>query len=203
MKNNNRALENYMGSDKLEAFVDAVLAIILTVIVLELPQPESISLLGFWNLRANFFSYLTSFIVILANWYFFHVIFSIVKSIDGKVIGITGCLIFVISLLPYFTILISNNFNNFYAQLTYCIFFIVVEVTYDISFNVLIRIENNKELENILSIKRTIFHILFYIVGILIGYYFYPPIILIFVFLTVLSWFIDVYRSIVKIEEKE
>ena len=33
-----------MESEKLEAFVDAVLAIILTVIVLELPQPETVTL---------------------------------------------------------------------------------------------------------------------------------------------------------------
>ena len=79
-----------MESEKLEAFVDAVLAIILTVIVLELPQPETVSLAGFWALKTNFFAYLISFIVILTNWYFFHIIFEIVKKIDGKVIAMTG-----------------------------------------------------------------------------------------------------------------
>ena len=83
-----------MESEKLEAFVDAVLAIILTVIVLELPQPETVSLAGFWALKTNFFAYLISFIVILTNWYFFHIIFEIVKKIDGKVIAMTGLVYF-------------------------------------------------------------------------------------------------------------
>ena len=108
----------FLNSDKLETFVDGVLAIILTVIVLELPQPETITFMGFWALKNSFFAYLTSFIVVLANWYFFHIIFSIAKEIDGKVIGITGGLLFVMSLLPYFTLLLSSNFDNFNAQLS-------------------------------------------------------------------------------------
>ena len=94
-----------LESEKLEAFVDAVLAIILTVIVLELPQPETITFLGFLALKTNFFAYLISFIVVLTNWYFFHVIFEIIKKIDGKVIAMTGAVIFIMSLLPYFTLL--------------------------------------------------------------------------------------------------
>ena len=90
-----------MNSDKLEAFVDAVLAIILTVIVLELPQPETITLAGFWALKTNFFAYLISFIVILTNWYFFHIIFEIIKKINGKEIAMTGAVIFIISLLIF------------------------------------------------------------------------------------------------------
>lgn len=189
-----------MDSDKLEAFVDAVLAIILTVIVLELPQPGSISIVGFWSLRTHFFAYLTSFVVVLTNWYFFHVIFSIVKSINGKVIGIVGGLLFVISLLPYFTVLLSNNFGDFNAQLTYCLFFIVVEITYDVLFNILVRIENNVSLGEILSFKRTFLHLVFYLVGIVVGFVYYPPVIVVFVFIVVLTWFVHVYRSIVGID---
>ena len=188
-----------LNSDKLETFVDGVLAIILTVIVLELPQPESISFMGFWALKTSFFAYITSFVVVLANWYFFHVIFSIVKHIDGKVIGITGVLLFVISLLPYFTLMLSGNFENFYAQLCYCLYFIVVELVYDLLFNVLLRIEHNNDLRNVLNYKRTIIHMLFYVCGIFLGFY-YPPIILLFVFITVVSWFIHVFLSINSIE---
>ena len=139
-----------MDSEKLEAFVDAVLAIILTVIVLELPQPETITFAGFWALKTNFFAYLTSFIVVLTNWYFFHIIFEIVKKIDGRVIAMTGLVVFVMSLLPYFTLLISNNFSNVNAQLCYCAFFIVVELAYDVLFWMIINIEHNKNLSRIL-----------------------------------------------------
>lgn len=185
-----------MNSEKLEAFVDAVLAIILTVIVLELPQPETITLAGFWALKTNFFAYLTSFIVVLTNWYFFHIIFEIIKKIDGKVIAMTGLLVFVMSLLPYFTLLISNNFSNMNAQLFYCLFFIVIELAYDILFWMIINIEHNRKLKQILNLKRTGTHLLLYTIGIILGYLFMPEIIVVFVFIVVLTWFIHVYLSI-------
>ncbi|MBQ2636636.1 MAG: DUF1211 domain-containing protein [Methanobrevibacter sp.] len=185
-----------MNSEKLEAFVDAVLAIILTVIVLELPQPETITFAGFWALKTNFFAYLTSFIVVLTNWYFFHIIFEIIKKIDGKVIAMTGLVVFVMSLLPYFTLLISNNFSNINAQLCYCVFFIVIELAYDVLFWMIINIEHNKGLKQILNLKRTGIHLLLYIIGIILGYLIIPEIIVVFVFIVVLTWFIHVYLSI-------
>ena len=189
-----------MNSEKLEAFVDAVLAIILTVIVLELPQPETITLAGFWALKTSFFAYMTSFIVVLTNWYFFHIIFEIIKKIDGKVIAMTGLVVFVMSLLPYFTILISNNFSNLNAQLCYCGFFIVIELAYDVLFWMITKIEHNKELKEILNLKRTTIHLIFYAVGIVLGYKVMPTIIVVFVFIAVLTWFIHVYLSIKDID---
>ncbi|MBR0058453.1 MAG: DUF1211 domain-containing protein [Methanobrevibacter sp.] len=185
-----------MNSEKLEAFVDAVLAIILTVIVLELPQPETITFAGFWALKTNFFAYLTSFIVVLTNWYFFHIIFEIIKKIDGKVIAMTGLVVFVMSLLPYFTLLISNNFTNINAQLCYCIFFIVIELAYDVLFWMIINIEHNSDLKQLLNLKRTGLHLLLYAIGIILGYLFTAEIIVVFVFVVVLTWFIYVYMSI-------
>ena len=189
-----------LNSEKLEAFVDAVLAIILTVIVLELPQPESITIMGFWALKTNFFAYLISFIVILTNWYFFHIIFEIIRKINGKVIAMTGLVVFVMSLLPYFTLLISDNFSNLNAQLCYCSFFIVIELSYDILFWMITKIEHNKELNNLLNIKRTGIHMLFYVAGIVLGILYKPEIIVFFIFITVLTWFIHVYLSIKDID---
>ena len=185
-----------MESEKLEAFVDAVLAIILTVIVLELPQPETVTLAGFWALKTNFFAYLTSFVVVLTNWYFLHIIFEIIKKIDGKVIGMTGFVIFIMSLLPYFTILISDNFSNLNAQLCYCGFFIAIELAYDILFTSIIKIEHNQELKALLNLKRTLIHLIFYGIGIILGILITPEIIILFVFTVVLTWFIHVYNSI-------
>ena len=189
-----------MDSEKLETFVDAVLAIILTVIVLELPQPETITLTGFWALKTNFFAYLISFIVVLTNWYFFHIIFEIIKKINGKVIAMTGLVVFVMSLLPYFTLLISNNFSNLNAQICYCAFFIVVELAYDVLFWMITKIEHNKDLKALLNIKRTSIHLIFYAIGIILGILVTPEIIVLFVFIAVLTWFIHVYISIKDID---
>ncbi|MFM0855360.1 TMEM175 family protein [Streptococcus suis] len=50
-----------MNKERISAFVDAVLAIIMTILVLELKRPESLTVEGFWALRNNFFSYTISF----------------------------------------------------------------------------------------------------------------------------------------------
>ena len=105
------------------------------------------------------------------------------------------------SLLPYFTLLISNNFNNLNAQLCYCVFFIVIELAYDLLFWMITNIKHNQKLKKILNLKRTIIHLIFYIIGIALGIMITPEIIVIFVFISVLTWFIHVYTSIKDIDD--
>ena len=57
------AEENFMETGRLEAFYDAIIAIIVTVLVLELPQPASPSLAAIWALKTNYFAYFISFLV--------------------------------------------------------------------------------------------------------------------------------------------
>ena len=50
-----------MTKERLAAFFDAVLAIIMTILVLELEKPSEVSLKGFLALKENFFAYTLSF----------------------------------------------------------------------------------------------------------------------------------------------
>ena len=51
---------NLMSKERLIAFTDAVLAIIMTILVLELERPNQISWQALWDLRTNFFAYTIS-----------------------------------------------------------------------------------------------------------------------------------------------
>ncbi|CAH1851968.1 hypothetical protein R078138_00462 [Convivina praedatoris] len=50
-----------MNKERLATFIDAMLAIIMTILVLELEHPKTISLAGFWAMREHYFAYTLAF----------------------------------------------------------------------------------------------------------------------------------------------
>ncbi len=108
--------ENYMSTNRLEAFYDAIIAIIVTVLVLELPQPETATIAGILALKVSYFTYLVSFLVCANLWQYHHLIYAHVKKIDSKIIWLNILLMFVISLIPYLTIFVANNPNSLLSE---------------------------------------------------------------------------------------
>ena len=63
-----------MNKERLAAFMDAVLAIIMTILILELKKPETATLKALWNLRVNFFAYTISFFWLGTMWVNLHIL---------------------------------------------------------------------------------------------------------------------------------
>ena len=61
-----------MDTNRLEAFYDAIIAIIVTVLVLELPQPETATIAGILALKGSYFTYLISFLICANIWQYHH-----------------------------------------------------------------------------------------------------------------------------------
>ena len=101
-----------MGKDRLGAFIDAVLAIIMTILVLELPRPESYDLAGLWALRTNFFAYALSFFWLGAMWVNIHQSYHAIERINQKTVWSAIVLLFFSSFYPYATKLIADAFRN-------------------------------------------------------------------------------------------
>lgn len=80
------AEENFMETGRLEAFYDAIIAIIVTVLVLELPQPATASLASIWALKTSYFAYLISFLVCANLWQYHHLIYNHVNRINKNII---------------------------------------------------------------------------------------------------------------------
>jgi uncharacterized membrane protein len=76
--------ENFMETGRLEAFYDAIIAIIVTVLVLELPQPATASLASIWALKTSYFAYVISFLVCANLWQYHHIIYNHVDKINKK-----------------------------------------------------------------------------------------------------------------------
>lgn len=128
-----------MNKDRLIAFEDAVLAIIVTILVLDLQKPATVSWAGLWALRANFFAYTLSFFWIGLMWVSHHNHWHLVKQIDNHTVYLTLILLFFSSLFPYTTSLVAENFYNTTAQVFYGVIIIIISC-----LNVLISLNLNK-----------------------------------------------------------
>jgi uncharacterized membrane protein len=75
-----------MHKGRLEAFSDGVIAIIITIMVLEIKVPHEASLSTLWQLSPVFLSYVISFISVGIYWNNHHHLFQSVKKVDGRVL---------------------------------------------------------------------------------------------------------------------
>jgi uncharacterized membrane protein len=88
---------------RLEAFSDGVLAIIITIMVLELNVPEEPTLHALAGSATGFLTYLLSFVYIGIYWNNHHHMFHVVEHVDGVVMWANLHLLFWLSLYPFST----------------------------------------------------------------------------------------------------
>ena len=116
---------NLMKKDRLIALTDAVLAIIMTILILELEKQTPPSLQAFWDLRQNFFAYFLSFFWLGSLWMALNKLWEKVERISQEVIWWNLYLLFFVSFMPYATGIVSSHFMNHTAQLFYGLIVIV------------------------------------------------------------------------------
>lgn len=118
-----------MSKDRLVAFTDAVLAIIMTILVLELPKPVAPTPEALLELKESLFAYTLSFFWLGALWFGMYQIWSKVEKVNNKVIWWNIILLFFASLIPYTTSLVSEYFNDSIIQGLYGIVVILLTVS--------------------------------------------------------------------------
>ena len=186
-----------MNSERFEALIDAILAIILTIIVLEIPMAVDGSWNALFEVRLDFIIYALSFIVIFNYWNYNNNLFSIVNKVNREVIWLTAISLFILSLLPYLTIFVAENFNSFIAHAAYGLDFVSIAIISILISNALknsdkgnialqVALKDNKSLYCMLALM---------LVGFIIGYFIYPPTITLFCLISVPAlWIINKYR---------
>jgi uncharacterized membrane protein len=166
-----------METERFEALIDAILAIILTIIVLEIPMASAGSWEALFEIRFDFIVYALSFLVVFNFWNYNNNLFSIVHKIDHKVIWLIGLSLFVLSFLPYLTIFVGENFNSFIAHATYGLIFIISTILTLLSSEALKKSDKgNIALQVVLKNHKPLYCMLILmIIGYIIGYFIYPP----------------------------
>ncbi|MDR3652625.1 MAG: TMEM175 family protein [Paludibacter sp.] len=98
-----------MNKTRLEAFSDGVIAIIITIMVLELKIPHGADLQSLKNLAPKFISYVISFIYIAIYWNNHHHLLHTVKHVTGSILWSNTHLLFWLSLVPLVTAWAGEN----------------------------------------------------------------------------------------------
>jgi len=92
-----------MSKGRLEAFSDGVIAIIITIMVLELKTPHTADFAALRPLAAVFSSYVLSFVFVGIYWNNHHHLLQIVRHVDGRILWANLHLLFWLSLIPFVT----------------------------------------------------------------------------------------------------
>ena len=92
-----------MSKTRLEAFSDGVIAIIITIMVLELKKPEGADFAALLDLKWVLLGYVLSFIFVGIYWSNHHHMIQAVKHVDGRVLWANLHLLFWLSLVPFVT----------------------------------------------------------------------------------------------------
>ena len=98
-----------MGKGRTEAFSDGVIAVIITIMVLELVPPEGVTVEALRSLAGIFASYVLSFVFIGIYWSNHHHLFQLVRRVNGTVLWANLHLLFWLSLYPFTTAWMDNT----------------------------------------------------------------------------------------------
>lgn len=119
-----------MGKGRLEAFSDGVIAIIITIMVLEMKVPHGVTIADLAPVLPVFLSYILSFIYVGIYWNNHHHMLHTVKTVTGGVLWANLHLLFWLSLFPFTTEWVGENHFATLPAMLYGIVLFMAGVAY-------------------------------------------------------------------------
>jgi uncharacterized membrane protein len=121
-----------MKSTRLEAFSDAVIAILMTIMVLELKIPHATDIEALAPLLPIFLTYILSFIYLAIYWNNHHHMLQATRGVNGKVLWANMHLLFWLSLVPFVTGWMGENHFTPLPTAIYGIVLLCAAISYTI-----------------------------------------------------------------------
>ena len=171
-----------METERFEALIDAILAIIITIIVMEIPLPATTSIYSLLELYPDFIAYTLSIVICFEVWSYHHNLFNVVNRLNSTITWSSGIMMMFVALLPHVTTMISTNFYSFTAQAMFGLLFFIININSFIVEELLIQTDKaNIALRLTLQNRKkiTFLAIVVFIVGYIMGYFVYAPSILV------------------------
>lgn len=147
-----------MNKTRLEAFSDGVLAIIITIMILEIKAPEDDSFKALQHLIPIFLSYVLSFLYVGIYWSNHHHMFQVVKKVNGSVLWGNMFLLFWLSLIPFTTSWMGEHHFSAVPMSVYGFVLLMCAFAYNLLQNKIRKLEGedsvlNKAIKNDLKGK--------------------------------------------------
>jgi uncharacterized membrane protein len=130
-----------MGKGRLEAFSDGVIAIIITIMVLELKPPQGVHLADLKPMLPVFLSYVLSFIYVGIYWNNHHHMMHAVKTVNGPILWANLHLLFWLSIVPVATVWLGQNHSAPAPVAMYGVVLLMNAIAFTVLQNLLIRHE--------------------------------------------------------------
>ncbi len=127
---------------RLEAFSDGVIAILITIMVLELRPPHEPSLTALKPLLPTFFSYVLSFIYLGIYWNNHHHLLHAAQRVDGRILWANLHLLFWLSLFPFVTAWVGESGGGAWPTALYGAVFFMAAVAYYLLQSCILRTQN-------------------------------------------------------------
>lgn len=131
-----------MSRNRMEAFSDGVIAIIITIMVLELRVPSGASLSALRPITPVFLSYVLSFVLLGIYWSNHHHLLQVVEHISGGVLWANLHLLFWLSLIPFVTAWMGENHFAAMPVAVYGVVLLFAAIAYFILTRALLRIHS-------------------------------------------------------------
>jgi uncharacterized membrane protein len=138
-------------TSRLEAFSDGVLAIIITIMVLELKIPHDATLQALGDSATGFLSYVLSFVYVGIYWSNHHHMFQVVERVDGTVLWGNLHLLFWLSLFPVTTAWVDETAFALIPVIVYGLNLLLAAVAYYILQLAIFRVEGGSGLREALG----------------------------------------------------
>jgi uncharacterized membrane protein len=127
-----------MGKNRLEAFSDGVMAVIITIMVLEMKPPHGAELSDLMPLLPKFLSYILSFIFVGIYWVNHHHFMHAIKHVSGGLLWANNHMLFWLALIPFTTAWMGENHFASLPVFVYGINLLACAISYNICTKVVV-----------------------------------------------------------------
>ncbi|MCW5915214.1 MAG: DUF1211 domain-containing protein [Chitinophagaceae bacterium] len=180
-----------MKSGRLEAFTDGVMAIIITIMVLELRTPDKADWSVLRELLPVILAYVVSFIYVGIYWNNHHHLFQVADKVNGKVLWANLHLLFWLSLLPFVTGWLGRNHIATVPAVTYGFILFMCATAWEILSRQMLKLEGqgSRLAQAYRNDKKKILSIVLYLAGMGLSFV-YVPAALAMYFIVAMLWLI-------------